>query len=1277
MENMIQIDLGQVAREVALPLDRVQVAVELLDDGNTVPFVTRYRKDQTGGLDEEQIRRIQEAVTRLRTLTDRKQRILKSLETQGRATNELVARIQAADSLRRLEDLYLPFKPKKQTLAGQARNRGLEPLAHEIVAAQSAAADLAARAAEFVNAEKGLPTVAEVLQGAGHLVAEIFSENYPLRDELRELMKRNGKLVSTRIEEAEQATASEDGQPETEETDEHAELDDEDETAEHEDEQHEDEQHEDEQHEDEQGEGEQGEGETASQEGPDGGAPAAELAGQTPTEETPAAETPVAEVPSAEMPSAEVPMAEAPVAEETPSAETPVIETPPAALPADAMPSSGDAEAEGSEAATAAVPDEPSDEAAESAPPTVSPTNASAADAPSSESATAETVDETAAAAEATDAASAAGPVAASSEAAAPVVQAAAKRASKPPLAARVEAKLSIKQLAAKSRKEAKQRKREKKIESFKDYFRYQEPLAKIPPHRLLAINRGERSKILRVKIDVDLKALYQCAEQRLIRPDHPHAEFLRGCLRDALNRLLAPSLEREVRRELTEWAELHAVQVFARNLRQLLLQSPVRDRRVLAVDPGFRSGCKLAALDEFGNVLGHTVIHVIGKDDIVRRGRQQVVEMVLMYHIPVIAIGNGTACRETERLIADIIAHELKDYDVQYAIVNEAGASVYSTSSVGREELPRFDPVLRSAVSIGRRLQDPLSELVKINPANIGVGLYQHDVKSKHLEESLDAVVESCVNFVGVDANTASPALLRYVSGLNQLTARRMYEYRQKHGPFRSRDEFRKVPGFGDATFVQAAGFLKIIGGDNPLDATWIHPESYDIAQRVLEQLGGSEAELARQVAARGKLAEASRPEFGAGVGHEPDAQADTAETVAAIHAESEAESMAPTELAAEPTAGVELPTDAEPQAAAEPPTAAGLGAEPQVTPGPETAPPPEAAVESETAPQIADETAPPPESKPEEMPSGTVPESEVVPESELAPQPGAAEAGAEAEASTAAAVEPEPVVEPAAAPAEGEPAEGEPAADQPAQPSLAERAAQADVSKLAGELRVGEHLLHDILNSLKRPGRDPREDLPKPAFRREIIKLEHLHPGMELTGTVLNVVDFGAFVDIGLPDSGLIHISRLADRFVKDPHEVVCVGDIVNVWVVDVDKQRRRVSLTAIKPGTERPAPERRERPPTAERPAGRGEGRSGRPPQGRRSEDRRPGGRQGSGPRGGGGRPRVTEVRPSKPKPVRPITDAMAEGKEPMRSFSDLLQFYGRKPEDGEDPKKKKKS
>jgi uncharacterized protein len=572
-----------------------------------------------------------------------------------------------------------------------------------------------------------------------------------------------------------------------------------------------------------------------------------------------------------------------------------------------------------------------------------------------------------------------------------------------------------------------------------------------------------------------------------------------------------------------------------------------------LAIDPGFRSGCKLAALDEFGNVLGHTVIHVIGKADVVRRGRQQVVEMITLYHIPVIAIGNGAGCRESEQLVADILANELARYDVQYVVVNEAGASVYSTSSLGREELPRFDPVLRSAVSIGRRLQDPLSELVKINPANIGVGLYQHDVKAKHLETSLDAVVESCVNFVGVDVNTASPSLLRYVSGLNQLTARRLYEYRQQNGPFRNREQFKEVPGFGDATFVQAAGFLKIVAGDNPLDATWIHPESYEVARRAIGELGGSVSELAACVASSQQPKEADGEED----------KRTSSSVVKEEHARQEPAEAAP------------------------------------------------AAVEERPG-----ESAEPAHQQPAETAELTEPSQE----------------------------------------------SGEVAIADRKPPTLAEQAANADVAALAADLQIGELLLKDILSSLTRPGRDPREDLPPPMFRREVMKLEDLRPEMELCGTVLNVVDFGAFVDIGLPDSGLIHISRLADRYVRDPHEVVSVGDIVNVWVVDVDKQRRRVSLTAVKPGTETPREERKDKPKTGDRtqkptkPEGK--------PSGRRAEGKP------QGKRGKGGRPKPAQRESKKPKPVRPITDAMVEGKEPMRSFSDLLQFYERKSSDEEE-------
>jgi uncharacterized protein len=1166
MEATLNVDLQLVAREVGLPLENVRTTVELLDEGNTVPFITRYRKDQSGGLNEEQIRCVQQTVKKLRTLVDRKQRILKSLESQGKLTDELVARIQAAESLRRLEDLYLPFKPKKQTLAAAARARGLEPLAQEILKADPVAADLQARAAEYLSEEKGVPSAAEAVIGAGHVIAEQFNEDLPVRDELRDLIQKTGKLVSTRIEEPPDAPEPEAGDKTEAE-------------------------------------------------------PAKDAPRKAADSESVVATTTQSE---AAVPQVDAPESPAELAAEAPlPAERNVQPAPGQSAELDGADLQPRDDAAGDQnAASPAMPDGGSSaEDAATVPADIAPSQSVEDD-----HADAQSDRDTTQAPTQSDASQ-------DAPTGEPAASAAADNQATP------KPKLTIKEIAAKSRKEAKKRKRQKKVESFKDYFKYQEPLAKVPPHRLLAINRGDRSKILRVKIDADMDAVAQKAEQLLVPPDHPHAEFLRGCVRDALTRLIYPSLEREIRRELTEKAESHAVQVFARNLRQLLLQPPVRDRRVLAIDPGFRSGCKLAALDEFGNVLGHTVIHVIGKADIVRRGRQQMLEMITMYHIPVIAIGNGTACRETERLVADMIAKELKERDVQYVIVNEAGASVYSTSPLGREELPKFDPVLRSAISIGRRLQDPLSELVKINPANIGVGLYQHDVRAKHLEESLDAVVESCVNFVGVDVNTASPSLLRYVSGLNQLTARRLYEYRQKHGPFRSRTHFKDVPGFGDATFVQAAGFLKIMGGDNPLDSTWIHPESYEVAERVIGTLGGRVEELAAgqpdaNKPATSRTTDRTSRGFGEGVpaGHSATSQqsstaADAMGTVAAC----------PAPVAGEVNAAAQRPgplTGLVERARSE--------ASPALPAEPSTVKPPESeSAQRESAPNPSAAATTPQLDSPEAVADEPV-------------SPGVEQPKPEAEQPEAGAPESVPPEPPTSkeSPTGPDSPQGEPPL------SLARQAASADVGTLVGKLGVGQMLLRDILSSLTRPGRDPREDLPPPAFRREIIKLEHLQPGMELTGTILNVVDFGAFVDIGLPDSGLIHISRLADRFIRDPHEVVSVGDILPVWVVEVDKQRRRVSLTAIKPGTERPAEERGDRParsPKREQKQRKPDGRRGEAGRGKRARSERPKGRA-----------------TSKPAPARPITDAMVEGKEPMRSFSDLLQFHERKKGD----KKKKK-
>jgi protein Tex len=851
MGSTTLIDLGPIAQRIGLPVAAVEAAVRLLDEGNTVPFIVRYRRDQTGGLDEVGIRLVADNVGRARQLADRKQTILRTVQGQGKLTPALEARIIAASSSKQLEDLYLPFKPRKLSLAEIARQRRLEPLAREILAADPAAADLDKRAADFLDPDAQVASVADVLLGVGHIIADDFSEHADVRQRLRGILHRKARLTSQRVESPGKAQSK------------------------------------DEKH--------------------------------------------------------------------------------------------------------------------------------------------------------------------------------------------------------------------------FRDFFDYAEHVQRVPPHRVLAINRGERARLLKVRIDGPGDDMQAAAEEVLVPADHPQADFLKGCVRDALARLVLPSLERELRREMTEYCESHAVHVFARNLRNLLLQPPVAGRRVLALDPGFKSGCKAVAIDECGNPLEHAVLHIIGKAEKRAAAADKIVEMVSTHACTVVAIGNGTAGRETETLVAELVTGRLQELDVAYVVVNEAGASVYSTSSYAREELPGHEAAVRGAISIGRRLQDPLSELVKIEPANIGVGLYQHDVKARHLHASLDAVVESCVNYVGVDVNTASPALLRYVSGLNQTTARNLHEWRAKNGPFTSRRQLLEVPGFGEAAFVQAVGFLKITGGVEPLDSTWIHPESYEVAAKVLERLGGSREQLAGRQQAE----------------------------------------------------------------------------------------------------------------------------------------------------------------------------------------SLAERAAALDLDALSAELGVGRLLLADIVEQLARPGRDPREDLPKPFFKKGVLKLEDLQPGMELLGAVLNVVDFGAFVDIGLHDSGLVHISHLSTDYVRDPHDVVSVGQVVRVWVLQIDKGRRRVALTMIKPGTAR-QPER----PTqrdggrgrangqgdgqpSNRQQGRPEGRQPRPPRVAAASGggAAPAAAGSSRPSGGGrrgrGRPQQREPEPrvyvaKAEKVAKPLTKAMKEGKEPLRTFGDLKQFFSNREE-----------
>lgn len=845
MDSPATIPLSTVAAELGIGTAQVENVVQLADEGNTVPFITRYRKERTGNLDEEQIRTVLARVTAFRQLAERAATILRLIEAQGRLTPELQRQIDEADSLKRLEDLYLPYKPKKQTRASAARERGLEPLADAIWGQSAELTDLGAAAAAHVNPEKELPTTAEVLAGAADILAERISEVAEVRAIARTLAWKGGRLTS-------QATGAVTG------------------------------------------------------------------------------------------------------------------------------------------AATGAAAE---------------------------------------------------------------------------------------------------------KGQAFRDYFNHSEPVGKVPHHRVLAFNRGESEGALRVKFEWDEPAVQAEIARHLRIDQHRFAEFLTGCLADAVDRLIHPSLEREVRRELTERAETQAVSVFARNLRNLLLQPPLAGRRVLAIDPGFRTGCKVIVLDENGNVLASDLIYVTGSAEKQAATKARVAGLLETHTVNLVVIGNGTACRETEELIAGTIAELVPD--AQYLIVNEAGASIYSTSTIAREEFPELDATVRGTISIGRRIQDPLSELVKIEPQHIGVGMYQHDVNNKTLRDSLDQVIESCVNYVGVELNTASSALLKYVSGLNQLTARRIVEWRTQNGSFRSRQQLLEVPGIGQATFTQAAGFLKIRDGDELLDATWIHPESYDVARQVVRRLADDQA-----------------------------------------------------------TGDIVHPLSAE----------------------------------------------------------------------------------------------------------------------------LRDRLAALDVESLARELTTGVPTLRDIIDSLARPGRDPRADLPGPIFKKDVLKMSDLTPGMELRGTVLNVVDFGAFVDVGLKESGLVHVSQMSTQFVLSPHDVVSVGDVVTVWVLSVDAERKRVSLGMIKPGTPVPSRGRRpdRKPASAPQPVAGSSAASPTISTGAPEEATRPAAGELAAVAAADGespaavpspaKPRLAPKRPHHQKPPErkppPLSNGALTGEEPLRTFGQLKQFWNKK-------------
>jgi len=1271
MENTPPNDFAALAQELNIPAEKIRNTLELLAQGNTVPFIARFRKDETGGLENDQIRLLQQRAAKIAALNDRRATILKTIGSQNKLTPELEASIQAAATPKLLEDLYLPFKPRKQTLASQARHHGLEPLAVEILA--DGEMNLEERAAEFAGEGKQVATAADALQGAGHIIAEWYSERADLRQKLRTMLTETGRIVCSRFEETDQKAAPKNKEEQKSKEENAAGSNG----------------------------GKQQEKAAAAEDAKepantpaaaDTSAPAepvadtpaaveppvpaadeppstqaeptATSAGPTPEvapeageAEAPATETPP---PEASAPEASAPEASAPEAsaEETPAAETPAVDgtaesptevAPAAGSPADATadaststgpastgPAAGDGVVQQSEVGKPVEADaEVKAAGSETAPPAG---EEAAAEPPAAAS------DTTTASLPAKD-----GKQADAKQTEAKQKESKQKKAADKRAAAR-EKKASIsKQL----KQEAKRKKRQRLEASFKDFFNFNEPVSKLPPHRVLAINRGERVRILKVKFESDTAALQQAAIELLVPAEHPRKETLTAAARDAVTRLVIPALEREIRRELTEQAEVHAVAVFARNLRKLLLQPPVRGKRVLAIDPGFRSGCKLTALDEFGAVLGYAIIHVIGREDRCRQGRAKLVELINQHKIHVVAIGNGAACRETDQLVANVIASELKDTDVRYTIVNEAGASVYSTSAIGREELPTYDAVLRSAVSIGRRLLDPLSELVKINPSNIGVGMYQHDVKATHLRDTLDGVVEACVNYVGVDVNSASPALLRYVSGMNQLTARRVYEHRQNNGPFKTREDLKKVAGLGEQTFEQAAGFLRISSGDNPLDSTWIHPESYDVACKVLGKLDASVEQIAPPAEPKAKQ------KFGGELIQDEDPQPSADEPAASGPAAADSAAAAP--AATEPAAGSETAT---PGAAASSEAEAVPAAD--ATSEAESSTPP--AEQPEAASGTGDAAAAPSVETAVEAPAddtAETTETASLPAAEAATPEAATPEAATPEAATPEAATPEAATPVAATPDASQAAVVDDATEKRAKllAELATKAAQVEPAKLAAELNIGELLLTDLLAALVRPGRDPREDLPAPDFRRGVMKLEDLEAGIQLTGTVLNVVDFGAFVDIGLSDSGLVHISRLAGHYISDPHDVVSVGDIITVWVVEVDVKRRRVSLTAIQPGTEAP----RERPPRQKRPPRKPAAKDGDRPA--RSGGKRPARGDNRGRdnrRGGGSRSYNAPKKP--PKPVKPITKAMEDGKEPMRSFSDLKQLFEKKKDDG---------
>ena len=712
-------DINQkLTEELGVKRWQVDAAVKLIDEGNTIPFISRYRKEVTGSLNDEQLRKLYERLVYLRNLEEKKEQVISSIEEQGKMTEELRRQILAAETQVTVEDLYRPYRPKRRTRATIAKEKGLEPLAAFIML-QNAKEPLENTAQQYVSEEKDVKSAADAIAGAKDIIAESISDNADYRSWIRKTTMKKGKVTST----------------------------------------------------------------------------------------------------------------------------------------------AKDSEAE------------------------------------------------------------------------------------------------SV----------------------YEMYYEFEEPVSKLAGHRILALNRGEKEKFLTVKVEAPEDDILRYLEKKTIHKDNPYtAPVLKETVEDSYHRLIAPAIEREIRNELTEKAEDGAIEVFGKNLHQLLMQPPIAGKVVLGWDPAFRTGCKLAVVDPTGKVIGTTVIYPTAPTtpQKIKASKDLLKKIIPKYHISLISLGNGTASRESEQFIVELLK-EIPEEKVQYVIVNEAGASVYSASKLASEEFPNFDVGQRSAASIARRLQDPLAELVKIDPKSIGVGQYQHDMNQKKLGESLSGVVEDCVNKVGVDLNTASAPLLSYISGISSTIAKNIVTYREENGRFTDRRELLKVPKLGPKAYEQCAGFMRIQGGKNPLDMTGVHPESYDAAEKLLKKQG-----------------------------------------------------FTPEDVAGHRLNGLSLTIK--------------------------------------------------------------------------------------------------------------------------------------DYKKLAEELEIGEITLRDIVKELEKPARDPRDEMPQPILRTDVLEMKDLKEGMILKGTVRNVIDFGVFVDIGVHQDGLVHISQITDRYIKHPLEVVSVGDIVDVKVMSVDLKKKRIQLT-----------------------------------------------------------------------------------------------------------------